>query len=99
MAELNVDLEALENEIGSLSEEEIREQLVSLRTKQRVQQKKYHNTEAAVRYRKARAEKFKAMVARARALGIYDSIKASADAKADELLAGEAADADTADNE
>jgi hypothetical protein len=88
----SIDLGALQADIAKLSPEEIREQLLALRTRQKVQQKKYHNTEAATAYRKKRAEFNKLLAAKAKQLGIYDKIKADADAKATEIIAGEQAD-------
>lgn len=89
---INIDLAALEAEVGQISEQELREQLLNLRVKQRVQQKKYQNTEAAQKYRKERAEKNKLLMQRAKQLGIYDQIKDEADKRADQQLAGEEAD-------
>jgi Na+-transporting NADH:ubiquinone oxidoreductase subunit NqrC len=96
---LGINLDELESQIQSLSPEDIKKQLVELRTKQRVQQKKYHNPERAKAYQQKRAAKSKAMVEAAKALPatdsryktMYDQILAEAAEKADEILA--AADA------
>lgn len=87
MAEL--DLSTIEASIASMSEEDVKKQLTELRTRQRVQQKKYHNADAAKAYRAKKNAEVKAMVARAKALGIYDSILEKADELADEKISAE----------
>lgn len=86
---INLDLAALQAEIDSLSPEEIQKQLLEVRTRQRVQQKKYQNSDAAKAYRKKRAEMLKLVAQKAKALGIYDQILKEAEQKAAQLT-GEA---------
>lgn len=82
----NIDFEKLQAEVSNLPDEEVRKQLLELRTKQRVNQKKYHNPERAKAYHAKRNAAIKAMVERAKAMGIYDQILAEAKEKADELI-------------
>lgn len=97
---VEIDLSALESEIQSLTPEQIREQLVGLRTKQRVNQKKYHNADKAKAYMAKRAAKQKAMVEWAKTQPatdgksetLYAQILAEAAEKADAILGAEAAD-------
>jgi hypothetical protein len=97
---VNIDLSAIQAEIANLSPEEIQKQLVELRTKQRVNQSKHHNSEKQKAYMKKRSEMFKAMATKAKELGIYDGILKQAKANADELIAqGAAADEPTTDVE
>jgi hypothetical protein len=97
---INIDLAALEAEIQQLSPEEIQKQLVDLRTKQRVNQSKHQGSLAQKTYMKKRAELNKLMAAKAKELGIYDGILATAKANADKILAERAADeADGVENE
>lgn len=84
---VNIDLAALEQEIKNLSPEEITKQLLEVRTKQRIQQKKYHNTDAQKAYRVKRAETLKLLAKRAKELGMYDQIREQANAAADAKLA------------
>jgi hypothetical protein len=99
MSDLAIDLSALEKEISGLSDDEIKEQLLQLRTKQRIAQKKYHDPEKARVYRTKRAEGFKLMVARAKAApatkpgfaNLYEQIVAESAEAADSALAAEAA--------
>jgi hypothetical protein len=98
---INLDLSALEAEIKNMSPTDIMKQLVEIRTKQRVAQKKYHNPEKAKAYQQKRNAKNKAMADAARALpatepgyaNLYDQILAQASTQADAALAAEQADA------
>lgn len=91
---VNIDLAALEQEINALTPEEIASQLLKVRTKQRVQQKKYQNTDAAKAYRKKRAETIKAVAEKAKTLpssdpkykNLYEQIQAQAADAADQVL-------------
>jgi len=91
---VTIDLSALENEIAALSPEQVAEQLLKVRTKQRIQQKKYQNTDAAKSYRAKRAATLKAMATKAKATpatkpgynNLYEQIVDEANAAADESL-------------
>jgi hypothetical protein len=97
MAAVELDLDALQAEVSQMSEEDIRKALVEVRSKQRVQQKKYHNTESAKSYQKKRAAKIKLLAEAARKAGIYDAVLKEANEKADQILAEDAADAEPAE--
>lgn len=92
---VNIDLSALEQEIKALTPEQIRAQLVELRTKQKVNQKKYHNPERAKAYQAQRNAKNKAMAEWAKTqpatepgfANLYAQILAEASEKADAQLA------------
>lgn len=84
---VNIDLNAIQAEIAQLSPEEIQKQLVELRTKQRVNQSKHHNSDKQKAYMKKRNAAFKAMADRAKELGIYDNILKQAKENAAEIIA------------
>lgn len=105
---VNIDLNAIQAEIAQLSPEEIQKQLVELRTKQRVNQSKHHNTDKQKMYMKKRNAGFKAMADAAKAQPrldgkagtLYDQILEEAKGKAADIIAErDAVDADAADNE
>jgi hypothetical protein len=97
-----LDLDALKLEISQLSPDEVAKQLLDVRVKQRVQQKKYHNTDAAKAYRTKRAERIKMIAAQAKATpatlpgyaNLYEQIKDQANKAADEQLGMNAGEAD-----
>lgn len=99
---VTIDLEKLRSDIQKLSPEDVAKQLLEVRTKQRVQQKKYHNTDAAKKYRLERAAKIKEMAVFAKSqpatedgyANLYEQIKAKADAAADQKLGEQAAEED-----
>lgn len=106
MADTTIDLNALQAEIGQLSEEDLRNQLLEVRTKQRIQQKKYHNTDTQKAYRQKRAEQVKLMTERAKSAkatkpgfaNLYEQIRAEAAERADQALGEqEALASDTSD--
>lgn len=101
MANTNVeiDLDALQAEVAGMTQEDLMKQVLDLRTKQKIQQKKYQNTPAQKAYRAKRAEMQKAMIARAKELGLYDEIKAQAEKAADAKIADEKALEDLEDEE
>src|SRR4051812_14881902 len=103
---VEIDLAALEAEISQLSPEEIADQLLKVRTKQKVQQKKYQNTPQAQAYRKKRAEQLKLMTVKLKATPAtagsgyknrYDELTAQAEAAADAQIGKEAAEEPTSD--
>lgn len=98
---INLDLSALEAEVQGMSQEDIAKQLLEIRTKQRIQQKKYHNPEKAKEYQRKRNATTKAMAERAKSLPapegskyktLYEHIMASANDAADAKLAEAAAE-------
>lgn len=104
---LAIDLSALEAEVGALTPEQIRAQLVEIRTKQKVQQKKYHNPERAKAYQKKRNAATKAMAEKVKTLPatdprfktLYEQIMAEANEQADTRLAEQAAEVEVEQEE
>lgn len=88
-----IDLNAITAEVNQLSEEDLRKALVEMKTKQKVSTKKYYNPETAKAARQKKAAVFAAMVAQAKALGLYDQI----DAEASEAAEAKLAEADEAE--
>lgn len=99
MADVQIDLDALQAEVNSMSQEDLVKQLLDLRTRQKVNQKKYHNPERAKAYHAKRNATMKALVEKAKQLGLYDGIVAQANKKADEIIESEAASAAAVDGE
>jgi hypothetical protein len=102
-----IDLEALKSEIANMSADDVAKQLLEIRTSQRVQQKKYHNADAAKAYQQKKAAKIKEMAAHARTLpatmpgyaNLYEQIKAQANEAADAKLAESGAPVENVDDE
>jgi hypothetical protein len=90
MAEL--DMAAIEASISQMTEEDVRKQLMEIRTRQKVMQKKYHDPVKAKASRDKKAAFVKALAEKARRLGIYDDVLQAANDAADEKLAAEAAE-------
>lgn len=88
--EIQVDLSAIQGEIDNLSGDELREQLLSLRTRQKVQQKKYQSPERQKTYQLKKREREKLMKAKAIELGFWDQVNEEANAAA-EVIAEKAA--------
>lgn len=84
--EVQIDLEAIRGEVAEISDEAVREQLVALRTRQRVAQKKYHDPAKQKLYQAKNRERQRLMVERAKGLGIYEEILVEAGQRADEQL-------------
>lgn len=82
-----VDLEAVRKEVGALSPEELREQLLSIRVRQKVQQKKYQSPERQKAYQMKVRERNRLLKARALELGIYEQINEAAEKQAELKLA------------
>jgi len=83
---LQIDTAALEKEIQGLSLDELKSQLLGVRTKQKIQQKKNYDPERQKAYQlKARA-RFRAMKEAAVKLGIWDKVNEAAEQAADEAL-------------
>jgi len=87
MGTVAVDLDKLKAEVAGISLEDARKQLLELRTRQRVQMKKYHDPEKAKAYRQKKAALNKLLVEKAKAAGIYEAILSEADEAADQVLA------------
>ena len=83
----DLDLSAIEASIAAMSPEEIRKQLTEIKTRQKVAQKKYYNPEVGKAQRARAKAKTDALVAAAKAAGIYDQVMVEAGKLADEKLA------------
>lgn len=89
--EVQIDLEKLKQEIGGLSDDALKEQLLSLRVREKYTQKKNYGSASAKMYAARAREKAKLLKALAREKGIYEAIDAEAEAKAEEKLADDRA--------
>lgn len=96
MSDVTIDFAALEAELAKMSPEELKAQLIDLKTKQKIATKKYYNPEAAAKQRKIREAKNKAMVELAKKLGLFEAIDAEATKRATAKLAAEAAESEGA---
>lgn len=85
-ATLDINLDEIQAQISGLSKEDLIKQLVDVKVRQKVTQKKYYNPESAKKARLKRTAVINAMVEKAKALGIYQGILDTASAKADEEL-------------
>jgi hypothetical protein len=86
--ELDQDILASVNaEVGGLSEEKMKEELLKIRTRQKVQQKKNQGSDKQKAYQLKQRERTKALIAKAKELGIYDQINEEADEAAEAKLA------------
>ena len=90
--EVQVDLSGIQSEIDNLSEDELKSQLLSLRTRQKVQQKKYQSPERQKAYQLRKREREKLMKEKAIEFGFWDSVNEEANAAA-EAIANKAAEA------
>jgi len=81
-APVEVDLASINAEIDKMSQEDLAKALLGFRTQQKTQQKKMQGSEAHKAYQKKNQEKRKIMIAKAKELGIYDSINEQAEAAA-----------------
>jgi hypothetical protein len=82
-----VDLSAVEAEVSQLSPEQIREKLLAIRVRQKVQQKKQAEKGGQKAYNQKQQALRKAYKEMAIKLGIYDEITAEADKQAEEKYA------------
>lgn len=87
---MELDLDKIKAEVAGLSPEELREKLLKLRTREKVQQKKSYNSEAAKRYAAKAREQRKLLKEQAIAMGIWDDINEQAEKLADSKLEEEA---------
>lgn len=90
---VGINLDTIEAEVGKLSLEELKKQLLDAKVRQSVATKKYYNPEKAKARRQQVAAKFSAMVEKAKELGIYEDLMDEARELADEKLAEEAEEA------
>jgi hypothetical protein len=97
MATEGIDLGKFEEQLNNMTEEQLRAQLLAIKTKQAVNMKKYYNPENARRARLKRQAEIALMVEAAKKLGIYDGIKAEAKEKAEAIVAEEEAIQDAAE--
>jgi hypothetical protein len=87
-----VDLAKVQQEINSLSNAQVREQLLTVKVRQKKQQKKMQGSSSQKAYQARQKAARKLLKERAIALGIYDEINEEANKRAEEELAGEAVD-------
>jgi hypothetical protein len=82
-----IDLAALATqvtaEVDKMSKEDVIKQLTALKVRQKVTQKKQYGSESAKRSQIKQREKSKALQARAKALGVYDSVNEEAEGLAE----------------
>jgi hypothetical protein len=93
-----VDLSAVEAEVANLSPEQLKEKLLAIRVRQKVQQKKQADKGGQKAYNQKQQALRKAYKDAAIKLGIYDEITAEADKQAEakyaELVAASEPDED-----
>lgn len=82
-----IDTAALQAEIDSLDVEALKEQLLDIRVRAKVAQKKYYNADNAKKYAAKARERAKLLKAAAERAGILDEIEEEAGRLADEKLA------------
>lgn len=83
---MEIDIEAINAELSTLTPEQMKQQLLDAKVKQKVNQKKYHNPETAKRARMKKAAEMKALSERAKSLpatkpgyaNLYEQINAEA---------------------
>jgi hypothetical protein len=94
-----VDLSAVANEVAALSPEQIKEKLLAIRVRQKVQQKKQAAKGGQKAYNQKQQAVRKALRDQAIKLGIYDDIVSEADAKAETQYAAELGENETDEEE
>jgi hypothetical protein len=93
-----IDLAALQAEVAGLTPDQLRERLLKVRTRQKVQQKKMQGSSSQKAYQLKQRELAKLMKEAAIKLNIYDNIEAQADAAAEAKLLEVAADANATED-
>jgi len=91
---MEIDIAALENEISQMSPEDLKQQLLDAKVRQKVATKKYYNPETAKKARVKKAETLKAQAALAKTMpaskpgfaNLYEQILAEANEIADQKL-------------
>jgi len=96
MANIEIDVDAIKSEVSALSKEQLEEQVLKLRTRQKIQQKRNYGSDKQKEYQLKQREKRSLLIARAKELGIFDEIDRKANEAAEEKLAEETADEDAA---
>jgi len=86
-----IDLAAIEAELSGLTDEQLAAELLKVRVRQKVQQKKQKDKGGQALYMKKQAEKRKLLVALAKKKGLYDKVNEQAEAQAEVIHAGKAA--------
>jgi hypothetical protein len=86
---VELDLAALQAEIEKLTPEEIAQQVLAVRTQQRVNQKKHQNAGAQRVYMAKRNARIKLMTELLKKNGAYEGILAQANAAAEAKLAAD----------
>lgn len=90
MTDMNDIMAQVNEEVGKLSTDDLKQELLKYRTRQKVQQKKNQGSDTQKKYQQKQREKQKALKAKAIELGIWDAINKEADAAADKKLEEEA---------
>lgn len=84
---MEIDLNALQaqvsEEIGKMSADDVKKQLLDLRVREKTTQKKQYGSDAAKKSAAKQREKARALKARAKALGIYDEVDNEAEVAAE----------------
>lgn len=94
---VEVDLSAVQNEVGKLSDAQVREQLLAIRTRQVKQQKKMQASGSQKAYQLRARERNRLLKQRAIESGMYDEINKQAAAAADAALENEASEHDNSE--
>lgn len=76
---VEIDLAAIEKEIGGMSPEKLQAELLKIRTQQKFQQKKMQGTDSHKGYQKKVQERRKLLIQLAKDRGVYDSINEQAE--------------------
>lgn len=87
MADAVIDLDAIQADIGKMSEEDLRKTLLDMKVKEKVATGKYYNPETAKKARLKAAATKKAIVELAKKNGWFDAIDAEAKKTADAEIA------------
>jgi hypothetical protein len=93
MADVQIDLAAISAEVEKMDKDSIAAELLKLRTRQKVQQKKNQGSETQKKYQAKQREKQKLLKAKAMELGLWDNINEQAEAAAEKAMEAEAAEA------
>jgi hypothetical protein len=90
MAEpVKIDLSAIQGEVAKLNTDQIREELLKFKVRQKVQQKKQQGSNSQKAYQQKQRERIKLMKAKAIELGLWDDINDEAEKLAEENVAEE----------
>ena len=81
-----IDIAAIEAELAGMSEEELAAEVLKVRTKQKIQQKKMQGSASHKAYQMKAQAKRKAIIALAKSKGIFDAINAQAEKDAEAKL-------------